>query len=92
MILLPGLGCGLYEILRKPITNVELKSLPSVVSENIHDTHLHGLLGFSRLSFGLEVLPKLAINLPDNIGVKIIVIIPYLIAMSVWFPFLPFIQ
>ena len=93
MILLPGFGCGLYEILRKPLADVELENLPTLLTDvgavNPDSNAIHGR---SQLSFGLEVLPTMVISIPDNNILKIIVIPFYLLLMALWFPFLPFIQ
>ena len=93
MMLLPGFGCGLYEILRKPLAGVEVENPPNLLYDsgtvNPDSNKKHGL---SQLSFGLEVLPAMVICIPDNIILKIIVIPFYLVLMAVWFPFLPFIQ
>ena len=93
MILLPGFGCGLYEVLRKPLADVELENLPTLLTDvgtvNSDSNAIHHL---SQLSFGLEVLPTMVISIPDNIILKIILIPFYLLLMALWFPFLPFIQ
>ena len=93
MILLPGFGCGLYEILRNPLAGVEVETPPTLLNDsgtvNQDSNTKHGL---SQLSFGLDVLPAMVICIPDNIILRIIVIPFYLVLMAVWFPFLPFIQ
>ena len=92
MILLPGFGCGLYEILRKPIPSIELRPVTDISSRGTTRNYTHGFLQFSRLNFGLEVLPNLGVTLPHNICIKIAIMPLYLVLMAVWFPFLPFIQ
>ena len=93
LILLPGLGCGIYEILRAPIPNLELLPTLSDESSNLDDkTKPRGFLRFSHLSLGLDVLPELRFKINDNVFIKLLVIPFYLILMSLWFPLLPFIQ
>ena len=93
MILLPGFGCGLYEILRKPLPDVEVENLPTLFTDiatvSLASNAIHGRY---QLSFGLEVLPTMVISIPDYIILKIIVIPFYLLLMALWFPLLPFIQ
>ena len=95
MILLPGIGVGFHEILRQPMPNTVLRTISrEATGTRIHDVgnEKRRYLGFTYLSFGLDVLPNLALKIPDNICIKLLVVIPYIVFMALWFPFLPFIQ
>ena len=105
LILLPGLGSGLYEILRKPMSNNTIKPIANVGMDieqseltnqserGITSRHNDGLR-CANFNFGLEVLPKLFIYMPKNCSIlcRMCVVPFYLVGMAVWFPFLPFIQ
>jgi hypothetical protein len=93
MILLPGLGCGIYEILRAPISHLELRSsLSGTSSRSNKNKQSRGFLSFSHLSLGLDVLPEFHWKIYDNLCIKLLVIPFYLMFMALFFPFLPLIQ
>ena len=99
LILLPGIGVGFNEILRQPLPNNILRDIEKQISRDITRTEASDTkhkprryLSFNHLSFGLDVLPGFILKIPDNICIKLLVIIPYVAFMALWFPFLPFIQ
>ena len=83
LVFLPGLVRGLYELFRRPII-YESATQTFKLKED------YGIL--RRLNFGLDVLPSLAINLPDSICIAVLSAPLYVVIMALWFPFLPIIQ
>ena len=85
----------MHEILRQPLPNNILRSVSRHETEDkVLDANSTTVrfLRFTHLNFGLDVIPNFALKVPDSICVKLQVIVPYVVFMGLWFPFLPFIQ
>ena len=83
LVFLPGLVRGVYELFRRPII-YESATQTFKLKED------YGVL--RRLNFGLDVLPRLVVNLPDSMFVAFLSAPVYVVIMALWFPFLPIIQ